>query len=270
MFQRTANYSMPAQNHPLDPEFVRQVRSGWAERRRMAQESDAGTPFPAPTKATFEVTAQEREQMYEEGWQRGGINALSYAFTDYFTDPAANAAAAEFTRRKIRELVRNPATAELLSPHQHIGTKRTCVDTGYFETYNRDNVELIDARKTPITEITADGIRTSAADYEVDDIVFAIGFDAITGGLTSIEIHGVGGETLRDHWAEGPRTYLGLSSHGFPNLFMVTGPGSPSVLSNMVVSIEQHVDWITDLIAEASRRSIERVRGDRRRRAGVG
>lgn len=259
VFQRTANYSMPAQNHPLDPEFVRAVRRGWVERRRMAQESDAGTPFPAPTKSTFEVTAQERERMYEEGWQRGGINALSYAFTDYFTDPAANAAAAEFTRGKIRELVRNPATAELLSPRQHIGTKRTCVDTGYFETYNRANVELVDARRTPITEITASGIRTAAADYEVDDIVFAIGFDAITGGLTSIDIRGVGGETLRDHWSEGPRTYLGLSSHGFPNMFMVTGPGSPSVLSNMVVSIEQHVDWITDLIAEAARRSIERV-----------
>ncbi len=259
VFQRTANYSMPAHNRPLDPEFVAQVRSGWPERRRIAQESDAGIPFPAPTEATFGVTAQERERMYEEGWQRGGINALSYAFTDYFTDPAANAAAAEFTRRKIRQLVRNPVTAELLSPRQHIGTKRTCVDTGYYETYNRANVELIDARATPITEITASGVRTTAAEFEVDEIVFAIGFDAITGGLTSIDLRGLGGETLRDHWAEGPRTYLGLCSHGFPNMFMVTGPGSPSVLSNMVVSIEQHVDWVTDLIAEATRRSIERV-----------
>jgi cyclohexanone monooxygenase len=259
VFQRTANYSMPAHNGPLDPAFLREVRRTWEQRRRLAERSDAGIPFPGPTKATFDVTDDERRRMYEEGWQRGGINALSYAFTDYFTNPEANALAAEFTREKIRELVRDPATAALLSPRQHIGTKRTCVDTGYYETYNRENVELIDALRAPITEITATGIRTSDAEYEVDSIVFAIGFDAITGPLLGIDIRGAGGRRLREHWAEGPRAYLGLACAGFPNMFIVTGPGSPSVLSNMIVSIEQHVDWVTALLQTARRDGVDRV-----------
>jgi cation diffusion facilitator CzcD-associated flavoprotein CzcO len=259
VFQRTPNYSMPAQNRPLDPGLLQEIRRGYAERRRFAEQSDAGVPFPAPTKSTFEVSDEERRRMYEAGWQRGGINALSYAFTDFFTNPEANSMAAEFTRQKIRDIVRDPQRAETLSPRQHIGTKRTCVDIGYYETYNRDNVELVDVRRTPITEITADGLRTTEAEYEVDSIVFAIGFDAITGPYLGMDIRGVGGRSLAQHWAEGPRTYLGLSSAGFPNLFMVTGPGSPSVLSNMVVSIEQHVDWISECVTELRRRGVERI-----------
>jgi cyclohexanone monooxygenase len=259
VFQRTANYSMPAQNRALDREFINEVRRTWFERRRFCEMSDAGVPFPSPTTGAFEVSDTERERIYEEGWQRGGINSLSYAFADYFTSAEANATAAEFTRRKIRGLVRDPAIAELLCPRQHIGTKRTCVDIGYYETYNRDNVALIDARGAPITHVTEQGLATAEAEYEVDSIVFAIGFDAITGPLLRIDARGVAGERLSDHWAQGPRTYLGLCSAGFPNMFMVTGPGSPSVLSNMVVSIEQHVDWVVDLIETARGRGVARA-----------
>ena len=259
VFQRTANYSMPAHNGPLDPQVASEIRRNFSERRLAAQQSDAGVPFPWPETSAFEVSDEERRRLYEAGWQRGGINALSYAFTDYFSNPDANATAAEFTREKIRSIVQDPDVAEALCPRQHIGTKRTCVDTGYYETYNRDNVELVDVRRSPIEAITADGLRTTDREYTLDAIVFAIGFDAITGALLDIDITGPGGRTLREHWALGPRAYLGLASAGFPNLFMVTGPGSPSVLSNMVVSIEQHVDWIADCIVDLRRRGVQRI-----------
>ncbi len=259
VLQRTPNYSMPAHNHRLDPEYLRDVRRHYTERRRFAEQQDAGVPLPAPTRATFDVSAEERTRIYEAGWQRGGINALLNAFTDIFTSAEANEAAAAFARRKIREIVRDPDVAEALSPSAHIGTKRTCVDIGYYESYNRDNVELVDLRREPIQTLTERGIRTSAAEYDVDCIVFAIGFDAITGALLGIDIRGVEGRTLSDHWADGPRAYLGLSSAGFPNLFMVTGPGSPSVLTNMVVSIEQHVDWISECLAALRGRGVKRI-----------
>jgi cation diffusion facilitator CzcD-associated flavoprotein CzcO len=260
VFQRTPNYSMPAQNRPLAPEILREVSRTYAERRRLAEQSDAGVPYPpAPERSALEVTEEERQRMYEAGWQRGGINALSYAFTDFFTDAEANATAAEFARTKIRETVRDPRVADALSPSQHIGTKRTCVDIGYYETYNRDNVELVDVRRAPIEEITPRGVRTADAEYDVDAIVFAIGFDAITGTLLEIDVRGTAGRSLRDKWSAGPRTYLGLATAGFPNLFMITGPGSPSVLSNMVVSIEQHVDWIADCLAHLREHGLERI-----------
>jgi cation diffusion facilitator CzcD-associated flavoprotein CzcO len=260
VFQRTANFSMPAQNRPLGPEEQRAIKADYDARRELSRGSEAGVPFPAPERATFDVTPEERGRIYEEGWQRGGINALSAAFTDFFTDREANEAAAEFTREKIRSIVRDLATAETLSPRLNpIGTKRTCVDIDYFETYNRDNVELVDVRQAPIERITPTGVRTGEAEYEVDSIVFAIGFDAMTGALRDIDIRGVEGLSLRERWAGGPRTYLGMAMAGFPNMFVVTGPGSPSVLSNMVVSIEQHVDWITDCIAYATERGLDRV-----------
>jgi cyclohexanone monooxygenase len=259
VFQRTPNYSMPAQNRPLGLDEQREIRRDYAQRRRMAEDSDAGIPFPAPDKAAFEITPAERRRMYEDGWRRGGINSLSYAFTDYFSSHAANSTAAEFTRQKIREIVHDPQVAEALCPYQHIGTKRTCVDIGYFETYNRANVHLVDLRREPLQQITRRGPRTEAAEYAVDCIVFAIGFDAMTGALLQIDTLGAGDRSLRDHWRDGPRTYLGLAAAGFPNLFMVTGPGSPSVLSNMVVSIEQHVDWIGDCLDSMRGRGIERM-----------
>jgi cyclohexanone monooxygenase len=260
VFQRTANFSMPAQNRPLDSEEQRRIKARYAERRRLSRESEPGIPVLPPERATFDVTAEERQRTYEAGWGRGGINALSGAFTDFFTNREANETAAEFTREKIRQVVRDPGVAEALAPRLNpIGTKRTCVDIGYFETYNRHNVELVDVRRAPIVAITPRGIRTSEREYEVDDIVFAIGFDAMTGALREIDIRGVDGRALRDKWAEGPRTYLGIACASFPNLFMITGPGSPSVLSNMVISIEQHVDWIADCIAYAREHGLDRI-----------
>ena len=259
VLQRTPNYSMPAHNRPLtDGEWCEAIDS-WPERRRICQESDSGVPVPPPTKSTAEATPEERRQRFEEGWQRGGISALSAGFTDLFISEEANRVAQDFARAKIRELVRDPQVADLLCPAHHIGTKRTCTDTGYFETYNRDNVELVDVRSNPLVGITPTGIQLRDRQIDVDMIVFAIGFDAITGALTEVEIRGVDGKLLTDKWEHGPRTYLGLQSAGFPNLFMVTGPGSPSVLSNMVVSIEQHVDWVTDCLAHLRDRGVDRI-----------
>ena len=259
VFQRTPNYSMPAHNGPLDPDVQREVKRTFAARREMAEESEAGVPFPAPEKRAREVSEAERRRMYDEGWARGGINSLSYAFSDFHSDEAANATGADFTREKIRGIVADPAVAALLSPSHHIGTKRTCVDTGYYEVYNRPNVHLIDIRAAPIEEITPRGIRTAAAEYELDVIVFAIGFDAMTGPFLDIDLRGRGGTSLRERWANGPRTYLGLTVTGFPNMFLVTGPGSPGVLSNMVVSIEQHVDWLADCIASLRGRGLDAI-----------
>ena len=259
VFQRTPNYSMPAHNGPLDPAFQREVKRTFAARRHMAERAEAGVPFPAPEKRARDVSGEDRRRMYEEGWARGGINSLSYAFTDFHSDEFANATGAEFTREKIRAIVRDPEVAALLSPAHHIGTKRTCVDTGYYEVYNRPNVHLVDVRSTPIEEITPRGIRTAAAEYGLDVIVFAIGFDAMTGPFLEIDLHGRGGVSLRDRWAAGPRTYLGLTVAGFPNMFLVTGPGSPGVLSNMVVSIEQHVDWLAGCIGYMCKRGIAAI-----------
>lgn len=170
-----------------------------------------------------------------------------YAYNNLGLDRAANDTAADFVRGKISEIVKDPETAKLLQPSSHpIGTKRICVDTDYFATFNRSNVSLVDIRTNPIQEITANGVRVGAKDHEVDALVLATGFDAMTGSVAKIDIRGRGGQALNQKWAEGPKTYLGLMSAGFPNLFIITGPGSPSVLSNMIVSIEQHVDWIAD------------------------
>lgn len=257
VFQRTPNYSMPAQNRPMDPDTLRELLRDYDARRRQAELSDAGVPIEPPVKSALEVSAQERRRMYEAGWRRGGINALSYAFTDFFTSEEANATAQEFAREKIREIVTDPQVADALSPRHHIGTKRTCVDIGYYETYNRDHVELVNVRNTPIVEITPRGVRTTDQEYPVDALVFAIGFDAMTGALLEMDIRGRGGVSLAEKWAHGPRTYLGLAVAGMPNMFIITGPGSPSVLSNMVVSIEQHVDWIADAISHLQREGLD-------------
>jgi cation diffusion facilitator CzcD-associated flavoprotein CzcO len=259
VFQRTPNYSMPAQNRPLGPGGLREVLREYGERRRAAMQSDAGVPVAPPERSALEVTPGERRRMYEAGWRRGGINALSYAFTDFFTDERANFTAQEFAREKIREIVPDRSVAEALCPSHHIGTKRTCVDIGYFETYNRDHVHLVDVRKSPVTRVTPRGLETTAGEYGLDMIVFAIGFDAITGALLEIDIRGRDGLSLAGKWSRGPRSYLGLCLAGFPNLFIVTGPGSPSVLSNMVVSIEQHVDWIADCLGYLEGRGLDRI-----------
>lgn len=249
VFQRTPNFSMPAQNAPLDPEYERWVKGRYADFRREARESRIGFVVDRSGDSALAVPPEERRNEYERRWSRGGLG-FSAAYADLLTDQDANDTAAEFFRAKIRSIVRDPAVAEALCPRDYpLGTKRLCVDTGYYATFNQDNVTLIDVRRAPIEAITPRGVRTREAEYDVDAIVFATGFDAMTGALLNIDIRGTGGLALRDKWAAGPRTYLGLAVAGFPNLFTITGPGSPSVLSNMIVSIEQHVDWVADCIA---------------------
>jgi cation diffusion facilitator CzcD-associated flavoprotein CzcO len=248
VFQRTPNFSVPAHNAPLDPDFERQVKASYADFRCQARESRVGFVVERSEASALAVTPEERRREYERRWSRGGLG-FTATYVDLLTNKDANDTAAEFCREKIRAVVENPVVAEILLPTDYpVGTKRMCVDTGYYKTFNRDNVTLVDIRRAPIEAITPDGLRTREAAYVLDSIVFATGFDAMTGALLSIDIRGRGGRTLNDAWAEGPRTYLGLTVAGFPNLFAITGPGSPSVLSNMIVSIEQHVDWIADCI----------------------
>jgi len=248
VFQRTPNFSIPARNAPLDSEYERRVKSSYAEFRRQARESRVGFVVEGTDQSALEVSPEKRQREYESRWSRGGLG-FNATFADLLTDKAANDTAAEFFRAKIQAIVRDAAVAELLSPRDYpVGTKRLCVDTNYYDTFNRDNVTLVDVRRAPIEAITPHGLRTPEAEYELDSIVFATGFDAMTGALLSIDIRGRTGTTLREKWAAGPRTYLGVATAGFPNLFTITGPGSPSVLSNMIVSIEQHVDWIADCL----------------------
>ena len=263
VFQRTPNFSLPARNAPLTSETL----DDWHENAAKYREIAKSTPFGflvqagAPQTSALEVTAGEREQAYEKGWQQGGFGTL-VSFSDLFFKRESNDTAAEFVRNKIRGIVRDPDVAEKLAPRDHpIGTKRACVDIDYFETYNRDNVTLVDVRETPIEEITPAGPRTSERQFSVDSIVFATGFDAMTGALNAIAIRCREGY-LKDKWAAGPRTYLGLMVAGFPNLFLITGPGSPSVLSNMAISIEQHVDWISNCIAYLRNHGIASMEAD--------
>jgi cyclohexanone monooxygenase len=262
VFQRTPNYSMPAQNRQLSEDEVAEVLANYRERRTICEWSDAGTPLPDPTESALSVSADERRRRYEEGWQMGGISSLSFAFNDMFRSEEANLFAQDFAREQIRSIVEDPDVADLLSPHHHIGTKRTCVDTGYYEIYNRPNVHLIDLKTDPIVRLTSDGIQTSSQHMAVDVIIFAIGFDAITGAMAEIDIRGVDGVSLKQAWADGPVGYLGVQVAGFPNLFTITGPGSPSVLSNMVISIEQHVDWIADALNYLREHGLTRIEAD--------
>ena len=249
VFQRTPNFSLPTRNRAMTDEYERSWKERYAERREQARYAKSGTLYKFGTAAALEVDAEQRRRAFDERWEMGGIELLQ-AYTDLLMSKPANDTAADYVRDKIRAIVSDPVVAEALVPTNHpIGTKRICVDSNYYDTYNRENVTLIDLRYTPIVRIAPDGVVTSAAEYAVDSLVCATGFDAMTGALLKIDMQGVGGETLREKWAAGPRTQLGLMTAGFPNLFTITGPGSPSVLSNMIVSIEQHVDWIADCLA---------------------
>ena len=244
VFQRTPNFSIPAWNRALPVDEQDAWKADYPAHRRKAKQTRSGILYDYSQRATTEVSDAEREQEYERRWQRGGAN-FTHAFNDLFIDARSNGLAAEFVRDKIRATVKDPEVAGMLAPQDHaIGTKRICVDTGYYETYNSPHVKLVDLRSEPIEEIVASGIRTARATYELDSIVFATGYDAVTGALGRIDIRGAGGRTLKAKWADGPRTYLGLMTAGFPNLFTITGPGSPSVLTNVVMAIEQHVEWI--------------------------
>src|SRR5215468_2726614 len=250
VFQRTANFSIPAHNGPLSTEYRDWFKQNYPEVRRFAREvSRNGIYTRQPDRGALDDGDNERRIRYEAGWQHGGVVFMA-VYNNVLLDKAANDTAADFVRGKIAEIVKDPSTAKLLQPNSHpIGTKRICVDTDYFATFNRPNVELVDIKANPIEEITGNAVRVAGRDYEADALVLATGFDAMTGSVAKIDIVGREGRTLNQKWAEGPRTYLGLMSAGFPNLFIITGPGSPSVLSNMIVSIEQHVDWITDCLA---------------------
>jgi cyclohexanone monooxygenase len=250
VFQRTANYSVPAVNRPLAPETANQHKANYRWWREQAKQTPFGIAgHPAPQKCAAEDSFEARQQLFEKKWQTGGNISFLYAYKDLLTDEQANAMACEFVHDKIRATVKDPAVAELLIPNNHpIGTKRLCLDNGYYETYNLDHVKLVDVRQAPIEEITANGLRTTDADFVFDDLIFATGYDAMTGAILDIDIHVDGGDTLRQAWHEGPKTYLGVMVNGFPNMSIITGPGSPSVKTNMISAIEQHVDWISDLI----------------------
>jgi cyclohexanone monooxygenase len=209
----------------------------------------------------MQVSEEERERIYEARWAHGGL-PFTAAFADLFFDAEANRTAAEFVRAKIRSQVNDPEVAALLSPRHTIACKRLCVDSGYYQTFNRPNVTLVDVNDAPIVEITTRGLRTTRQSYEFDSLVFATGFDAMTGALMKIDIRGRGGLALRDAWAEGPKTYLGLAATGFPNLFIITGPGSPSVFTNMLPSIEQHVNFIAGCIAELGARGADSIEAE--------
>ncbi len=256
VFQRTPNFSIPSRNGPMTDGYAQTWKSAYPTLREQARHMRTGIVNNPNDVSALEVSDAERRRIYEARWAAGGTNFMA-AFNDLIVDRQANDTAAEFVRGKIRETVRDQAVAELLAPTNHpIGTKRICVDTDYYGTYNRANVTLIDVRSAPISEVTANGVRAGDTEYVLDAIVFATGFDAMTGALLKIDIV-ADGVTLREKWEAGPRTYLGLMTAGFPNMFMITGPGSPSVLSNMMVSIEQHVDWIADCVEYLRSRGLD-------------
>jgi cyclohexanone monooxygenase len=258
VFQRTANFSIPARNAALTGEEREAFRAKYPEIRRFArEEARNGIYTEMPDRGALDDGNNERRAKFESRWARGGLTFMS-VYNNLALDKTANDTAADFVREKIAEIVRDPQTAKLLQPNNHpIGSKRICVDTDYFATFNRPNVTLVDIRSNPIEQILPNAVRTRGKHYEIDALVLATGFDAMTGSVAKIDIRGRHGQTLNQKWAEGPKTYLGLMSAGFPNLFIITGPGSPSVLSNMMVSIEQHVDWITDCIAYMGDRSLD-------------
>ncbi|MCY3645722.1 MAG: NAD(P)/FAD-dependent oxidoreductase [Chloroflexi bacterium] len=258
VFQRTPQYTVPARHGTVTPEFLEEVKEQYDEIFEKTRFSAGGTPYAEPERSALDVDDEERRDVYEAAWEEGGFRFLLTTFSDIRIDRRANDTAAEFIRSKIRETVDDPETAEKLLPRDHpFGSKRTLIDTNYYETYNRDNVDLVDIRHAPIEEITANGLRTRDGQYELDVIVFATGYDGMTGAFNRIDIRGRDGEQLREKWAEGPRAYLGLSPAGFPNMFMITGPGSPSVLSNMPPTIEQHVEYISDFIAYMREHDLE-------------
>ncbi len=271
VFQRTANFSLPARNAPMDADREARHKAEYVERRTAAYDTPFGIAgYPAPTKTAAEATPGERRAQYEAKWAEGGSISFLFSYTDLLTDEEANKTAADFVRDKIRETVNDPEVAELLCPIDHpIGTKRLILDTGYYETYNRDNVTLVNARKAPIDEITDRAIRTAdGKSYEVDAIAFAIGFDAMTGAMKQIDIRAAGGPSIQDKWEDGPTTYLGIMVNGFPNLFMVTGPQSPGVKSQMILSCEQHVDFIADCIAHMRNNGQRMIEPTREAEAG--
>ena len=261
VFQRTANYSVPAHNAPLDPDYEAEVKADYpAFRERNSQMMAAfGSRLQVPDRPALSATPEEHRHAFDKAWERGGLG-FQRSFNDLMIDSRANEIAKSYVHERIRGIVKDQATADLLCPTQVLGCKRMCVDSGYFDTFNLPHVKLVDIRPKGIEAITPTGVRAAGQDFDLDVIVYATGFDAMTGSLLKIDIRGRDGVMLADAWSAGPRTYLGLNVAGFPNLFTISGPGSPSVLTNMIVSIEQHVNWIggcIDWMRANRRRSIE-------------
>ncbi len=260
VFQRTAAYAVPAHNGPLDEAFEAHIKAdygGFRARNRLMM-GGFGSEQPPGTESALSVTQELRQQRFEQRWQVGGFSLLA-SFSDVVRKPEANALVAEFVREKIRAVVRDPATAQLLCPQQTIGCKRLCVDTDYYATYNRPNVQLVDISQHPIERITPSGLTTNGRDYAFDALVLATGFDAMTGTLTKLDLRGRGGLRIQDKWRPGPLNYLGLMTAGFPNLFNVAGAGSTSAFTNVMVSIEHHIEWIARCIADLDARGVATI-----------
>jgi cation diffusion facilitator CzcD-associated flavoprotein CzcO len=255
VFQRTAHYAIPAHNRPLDPAYVADLKARFAEYREHARNHPGGTHRFLGQDSALDIDPEALRENLEGYYAKGGPDILA-AYRDIITDRGANERVAAFLRAKVGEVVRDPVTAAKLTPRGYpVGAKRLVLEIGYYETFNREDVTL---DNSPIQRVEPDGVRTAEHSHELDVLVFATGFDALTGALLRIDVRGRGGLSLREKWAAGPRTYLGISTHGFPNLFVVAGPGSPSVISNVVVSIEQHVEWITDHIAYLAKNGLTR------------
>ena len=266
VFQRTPQFTVPARHASIDRKFIEEeVKPQYDAIVERGKWTRGGAPVAPEAGSALALTEEERNSVYEKFWAVGGNDFIYGSFDDILGNKEANDTVAEFIRSKIRETVKDPETSQKLLPLDHpYGSKRALMDTNYFETYNRENVYLVDLRQTPIQEITAKGIKTSEEDYEFDVIVFATGFDAMTGTFMKIDIRGRDGMTLKEKWAEGPKTYLGLQVAGFPNMFMITGPGSPSVLCNMPVCIEQHIEWVGDCIGWMREHNLETAEADPR------
>ncbi|WP_348630786.1 NAD(P)/FAD-dependent oxidoreductase [Mesorhizobium sp. M4B.F.Ca.ET.211.01.1.1] len=259
VFQRTPNFSIPARNQPIDSAYEAEWKQSYAERRTAARNMPAGILSDIGTNSALAVSPEDRLAEYERRWAAGGTG-FTAAYSDLLKNEDANGTAAEFVRKKIREVVTDPAVANLLAPVDHpIGSKRICADTDYFATFNRQNVTLVDLRANPLQEVSEHGLTAGSQFYELDIFVLATGFDAITGALSKIDIVGRQALTLKEKWQDGPNTYLGLMTSGFPNLFIVTGPGSPSVLTNVIVAIEDNVNWIAGCLAYLMTRDAQTI-----------
>ena len=259
VFQRTPNYSIPSQNEPMTKKYERSWKDVYSERRKEMRYSAHGSLKDLNDVPALSVDEDQRQELYTKRWAIGGTGFLG-SFNDLLTNADANYTAAEYVRQQINRVVKDKETAEILCPRSYpIGTKRICIDTGYFETYNRENVKLVDISKKPIQRLVTDGIIVDDQLYPFDSIIFATGFDAMTGSIFNVDIKGRDGLALKEKWNAGPKTYLGLMSASFPNLFMITGPGSPSVKSNMIMSIEQHVDLVIETLLSMRRKGLSVV-----------
>jgi cyclohexanone monooxygenase len=257
VFQRTPAYSIPAQNHPLSDELRQSFRDNFSALDAWARTTGGGIMAGPARLSALDVSDEVRERMLTEAWRNGGSFPFTATFNDIRTNEKSNQLVAEFVRNRIRATVKNPKTAELLCPTDLIATRRVCVDTGYYQIFNRDNVSLVDTKSDPITEVTQTGLKlASGTEIALDVLILATGYDAMTGAMLAVDIGGRDGVSLRDAWHGGPKAYIGLMSAGFPNLFMITGPGSPSVLSNVIRSIEHHVEWISDCLNALHKKQI--------------